>query len=397
MYRPNEAKVKNLKTKDYLGKARLVATADSKNTGVGFAGAERAQALQRADAAKDDRPAENISYAATNLVQRSLTSRAAPRESSAPPAMGRNVFPPTPPPEGDKPAGSRGSTGSAPQQMPHRSASMRNPPSNMQPPPPRGQGDPRPGMLVRSQTDNFGRRGQDPNMMSPRGSYGEPTRAGTVRGSSEPRGASSRQPFPSRSMSQRAPAPAPLFRETTPRARFERDPAEDTVDDVYGLYAQSRQMYGGGRDARGSPYMIDEADEDDYIDETDVGPDDMAGFEPVYNRSPPQSRLQPSMSVRTKRIDMRKIRCKVHANDDTRYIMLQADGPMGVDFGEFESKIREKFAVKSALKIRMRDLEDGDMITMGDQDDLDMLLQSVRTQARKEKSEMGKMEVWVRF
>lgn len=145
--------------------------------------------------------------------------------------------------------------------------------------------------------------------------------------------------------------------------------------------------------------MIDEADEDDYIDETEVGPEDMAGFEPVYNtRSPPQSRMQPSMSVRTKRVEMRKIRCKVHANDDTRYIMLQADGPMGaVDFGEFESKIREKFAVKSALKIKMRDLEDGDMITMGDQDDLDMLLQSVKTHARREKSEMGKMEVWVQF
>lgn len=238
--------------------------------------------------------------------------------------------------------------------------------------------------------------------MSPWGSYGDQqpmdrSRVGSIRGSSEPRaGGSSRQPFPSRSMSQRAPAPAPLFRETTPRARFERDPAEDTVDDVYGLYAQSRQMY-GGRDARGSPYMIDEADEDDYIDETDAGADDMAGFEPVYNRSPPQPRLQPSMSVRTKRVEMRKIRCKVHANEDTRYIMLQANAPLGADFGEFESKIREKFGVKSALKIRMRDPDDGDMITMGDQDDLEMLLQSVRSLAQKERSEMGKMEVWIQF
>lgn len=200
-------------------------------------------------------------------------------------------------------------------------------------------------------------------------------------------------------MSTRAPAPAPLFRETTSRARYERDPAEDTVDDVYGLYAQSREMYGGHRGSiRGSPYMIDEVDEDDYIDETEVGPEDMAGFEPVYsNRSPPQQRMQPAMSIRQKRVELRKVRCKVHANDDTRYIIMQADGPMGVDFGEFESKIREKFAVKSALKIKMRDPEDGDMITMGDQDDLDMLLQSVRAQAKREKSEMGKMEVWIQY
>lgn len=396
-----------MKTKDYLGKARLVATADSSNTGVGFAGAERAQQLQKLDAAKDDRPAENISYAATNLVQRSLTSRVA-RDSSAPPVMGRNVFPPTPPPEGEKPgASSRHSGGASSNQssLPLRSASMRHPPSNMQPPPPRGQAEPMPGMLGRSHTvdaaGNYPRR--EPNMASPRGSYGEPQqyierpRFPTVRGASEPRGA--RQPYPTRSMSTRAPAPAPLFRETTPRARFERDPAEDTVDDLYGLYAQSREMYGArGSQARSSPYMLDEVDEDDYIDETEVGPEDMAGFEPVYsNRSPPQQRLQPAMSMRQKRVEMRKVRCKVHANDDIRYIVMQADGPMGIDFGEFESKIREKFQVKSELKVKMRDIEDGDMITMGDQDDLDMLLQSARAQAKREKSETGKVEVWISY
>ena len=140
--------------------------------------------------------------------------------------------------------------------------------------------------------------------------------------------------------------------------------------------------------------MIEEGDEEDYIDDAEVGPEDMAGFEPVYNtRSPP--RMQHSMSVRQKRVEMKKIRCKVHANEDTRYIVMAADGGTGIDFGEFESKIREKFAVKSALKIKMRDIEDGDMITMGDQDDLDMLLGAVRGQAKREKSEMGKMEVWI--
>ena len=40
VYRPNEAKVRNLKTKDYLGKARLVAASDRSNTFTGFAGSE---------------------------------------------------------------------------------------------------------------------------------------------------------------------------------------------------------------------------------------------------------------------------------------------------------------------------------------------------------------------
>jgi hypothetical protein len=40
VYRPNSAKVKNLKAKDYLGKARLVATSDLSNAYTGFAGPE---------------------------------------------------------------------------------------------------------------------------------------------------------------------------------------------------------------------------------------------------------------------------------------------------------------------------------------------------------------------
>jgi len=40
LYRPNEAKVKNVKAKDYLGKPRLVAASDAQNAFTGFAGTE---------------------------------------------------------------------------------------------------------------------------------------------------------------------------------------------------------------------------------------------------------------------------------------------------------------------------------------------------------------------
>src|SRR5699024_8174765 len=98
VYRPNEAKVKNLKTKDYLGKARLVAASDRNNAFRGFQGSEM-KLMNTVDASKDDRPSEGISYAATNLVQKNLSSRT--RQQSEPP-INRNVFPPTPPPESDK-------------------------------------------------------------------------------------------------------------------------------------------------------------------------------------------------------------------------------------------------------------------------------------------------------
>lgn len=62
-----------------------------------------------------------------------------------------------------------------------------------------------------------------------------------------------------------------------------------------------------------------------------------------------------------------------------------------VQFSEFETRIREKFGFKCPLKMRVQD--DGDMITMVDQEDLDLLLSSAREVARREGSEMGKMEV----
>ena len=40
VYRPNEAKVRNVKAKDYLGKARLVAAADRSDAFTGFTGSE---------------------------------------------------------------------------------------------------------------------------------------------------------------------------------------------------------------------------------------------------------------------------------------------------------------------------------------------------------------------
>ena len=91
---------------------------------------------------------------------------------------------------------------------------------------------------------------------------------------------------------------------------------------------------------------------------------------------------------------MRKIRVKVHANEDTRYIMVNA--PF-VEYDDFESRVREKFHIRGKMKMLMRDFDDepGQMITMADQDDLDVLLNHVKSTARKERSEMGKMEIWI--
>jgi hypothetical protein len=254
-------------------------------------------------------------------------------------------------------------------------------------------------------------------------------RLGTQRTASEPRGPSRgpQQQYLSRNASQRGP---PLFRETTSqhpihKYNFMQDPAEDTVDNVYSMYSNRSPMdqqqqqnlplprKPTTRRMRATPepqpYMIDE--EDEYIDESYISPEEMAAFEPVtmHNSYPKRSSSRSHRS--SKRPDLKRVRIKVHSPDDTRYIMMNISTSMGgnggIDFGEFESKIREKFGVKSQLKIKMREVDSdpessdglptGDMITMGDQDDLEMLLGAVRGVARRERSEMGKMEVWISY
>lgn len=453
--------MKNLKTKDYLGKARLVAASDRANAFTGFQGAEMKKAVT-IETAKDDRPEESISYAATNLVQRNLTSRS--RQQSEPP-MSRNMFPPTPPPEADKPASmvssGPGSNGVGSNAMTGRAASVRNGPGR---PPQRTDTDPyapRMGQLIAGSMDRgtdrpmdrgtdrgmdrpidrgldrmqdrsadgpmdrgFGRplerptdrgterprdrsvdrgvggdratdgtappRGQSPgpgmlrNNMSP---PMERPRLGTMRTASEPRGP------PARQYSQRGPTyRPPLFRETTPQRPFETVQEDAGYDDVYDMYQAPRGLQGVRRaGSKMSRQQRFSNEEDDYA--SDAYEDDSVGeedFEMMGGRMAPPLRTQrPSGSMRggSRRPDIRKIRVKVHADDDTRYIVI---GP-AVEFGDLEGRIREKFGFKSRLKIRMQD--DGDMITMGDQDDLDMLISSAKQIAKKEKSDMGKMEV----
>ncbi|EEH20656.2 hypothetical protein PABG_02887 [Paracoccidioides brasiliensis Pb03] len=359
VYRPSEAKVKNLKTKEYLGKARLVAASDRANAFTGFQGSEIKRNIT--ETARDDRPPESISFAASNLVQKGLTSRGG-RQQSEPP-ISRNMFPPTPPPESEKPP-SVGGGGS-----PSNSSGMS------------GRG-PRPPML---DLDRSAMQSNDSGVMAARQT--ERMRIGTVRTASEPRGPPSRQPSTMRSRDQTS---RPLYRETTRRMQLDTTFAavdEDGYpDEVYNMYANNSRSTGATRDpsmrrARQQPRLVEEADyvSDGYDEES---PDD-AEFEMMGAMPPRSQRRQLS-----RRADIRKIRVKVHASSDVRFIMIGAS----VGYNEFEAKIRDKFGFKQRVRLQMQD--DGDMVTMGDQDDLDMLLTTAKHGARKEGLDMGKIEIW---
>ena len=383
LYRPNEAKVKNLKTKDYLGKARLIATATS-NTSTGFAGAEQRERQILESSAKDDRLPENISYAATNLVNKNLINQRSGREQSAPPTINRNVFPPTPPPEGDKPRSSllsgrnmslrnSGTTG-------HRAAaSMSQSENRPQPLTIRTQALPTPPTSVESRS----------SIPEDKPSH-ERARPPNVRTASEPRGPQSRQKFTERSSSynQQQRSSGPLFGERN-QQQLSNMPEEDNMDDLYGMYSKPLQP------PPKKKHRSKQQQQQEYLDEEDEyinsSPDDasLEAQKRSHSRGPSISSQSSS-----KRTEMRKIRAKVHANEDTRYIMLNAPY---IDYDDFESRVREKFGIKGRMKLLMRDFDDepGQMITMADQDDLDVLLSHVKSTARKERSEMGKMEVWV--
>lgn len=337
VYRPNEAKVRNLKTKDYLGKARLVAASDRANAFTGFAGSE----IKNAGKAeiKDDRPADNISFAATNLVKPGLQSK--------PPALGssngQGVFPPTPPPENDRPG-------------PTRAASVRNGPKPM---PPKLNMD-----QVRGQ-DRY-QKAMSPEEARPR----VPQRSNT---SMSARGYSNRG------------------NERVDRYDRRRSPVDEDAypDDVYDMYSNAGSRNGDNRSQRSRrPTQRYDEDYDEDGSDYDGNSIDEGDFEMMNPRRRTNS-MSGSSRAQSRRPEARKVRIKVHA-EDVRYIMVGT----AVEFPDLVDRIRDKFGIRRRFKIKVRDEDNpSDMITMGDQDDLEMVMINVISVARKQKLEVGKLEV----
>lgn len=294
---------------------------------------------------KDDRPADNISFAATNLVKPGLQSR---RQQSEPPTS-RNVFPPTPPPENDRPT---------------RGASVRNGPKPM------------PAKLnIPSQDSN--RRYEKAS--SPEDGRPRPTRSASA--------------APARSYSQREQMQAPMQRSSPLSRRPTRTIDEDEAypGELYDMY----QNTGGLRTSRGSRRSNRARQQPRYIEEEEEGSEydygslDEAEFEMVSNnRRGPGSGS--GSRAPSRRPEVRKIRVKVHA-DDVRYIMVGT----AIEFPDLVDRVREKFGLRRRFKIKMKDedMPDGDMITMGDADDLEMAIQSATSAAKRQRQEVAKMEV----
>ena len=156
------------------------------------------------------------------------------------------------------------------------------------------------------------------------------------------------------------------------------------------------------RDSRGAR-SIRSRPQQDLIEE-----EDEEGSDPGFNQSdfdmlPPRQQAQQQVQMApmrslsrsrhdsSRRPEIRKVRVLVHGAEDNRYILIGTE----IQFYDFQEKIKEKFQMQKRFKLKIRDddMLDGDMITMGDQDDLEMALMSVKGDARREGADMGKLEV----
>ena len=393
IYRPNAAKVKNLKTKDYLGKARLIASSEQGNIVAGTASADTKANAAAINRGVDDRPLDSISYGASHMVKPNLYSRS--RQQSEPPVH-RNMFPPTPPPDNDpiRPAFMTAST--SPPKTTHslsRTSTFTSSP---------------PSKPLRPEPLNLEAITQ------------EKPRIGTIRTASEPRGPSSRGPHNHRERDHSA-RPR-LFGETTPRRRNSNgedadldeypeqlysldpritrqhgSPQKTRPPQHYSSVTGSQQQRRSGRSKsrqRRAHYSIDEEPSEDAGTASTTS--SLEDYEILHNAGGGLSRpgTQAGGGRGTSRslqyvYRLKDVRVKVHHGDDARFLMLTPD----VAFDSFMDKVREKLHLKGGFKCKIQD--EGDLITMGDKDDWVWAMSSVRKEARAEGVEMGKMEVWV--
>lgn len=422
VYRPNENKVKNAKAKNYLGEARLVAASEAKDAFTGFTGAK----VLGDEIARSSAPAP-MKPQTTTVIPRAAppgSGNNRPVSVSINPKNGGGAFPrrsvrgrppsqilkpvaevPPPMPFNDGygeddllDAYSRGDEdemqGSG---VPRRMQASRikgQSRSNSRQGPARGKN----GAVRRTKSvaSNMTRSTSSGRMRSKyydeddfededeRGSYGsyseeydEEEDEVDDRKSRYVGGKGAKPPPSVRRVKEESPAPQ---RRGTQRGTVTKKPTQGRNDGRNGSISRrnttnSRSL---SREASKRANRYDQ-DEEGYISggysdyDEQYEEDDDAEFEMVTSR---------------KVAEITKVKVKVHS-DDTRVIMVD----FKMTYEKLLDKIQDKLHLREEPRIQFRD-EDGGMVTMTDQDDLDMALLHAQREARKEAWETGRMEVW---
>ncbi|KAF8973170.1 NADPH oxidase regulator NoxR [Flammula alnicola] len=354
LYRPSEKKLKNSVTRDYMGKAKLVASSDSNDLDTAFSGITR--------------------------LKQGISPAGLLRSATVPPVM-----PAMKVDEGPRSAGIERSktTPALPPTSAREPSSNRLPPSNDLPPTSAG--------VTRSNTQIT------PARPSPNASIGGPARGLSIR---RP-GASPNKPNP----------PAPPAKESNARlTEFYDDyldsygseaPPVPTISapppsDRIGAWARSNANpnyppVGVARTGSRS------APNSQYAPSSYGGPGGGSLRRKVTRRNTAraQSRIQSTYEEEEEGyvsgeyedgpFELTLIRIKLHYQDEIRGMTLVPEIP----FPEFMDKVTAKF--QKELSLRFKD-EDGGKVTLRDESDYELAIETARENS-KGKSE-GKLEIW---
>ncbi|KAJ6497766.1 NADPH oxidase regulator NoxR [Mycena sanguinolenta] len=315
LFRPPEKKVENAKTKDYLGKARLIAASDARDTTVGFSGIERLQ---------------------QGITPSGIFIDGPPRSHDGP-SLTRSKT--TPNPVVTKPSG-----------VPARSASIGSGPvrSNTvlntgRPSPNVGIGGPVRGLSVR--------RGGSPltttkPLVGPRPSGKEDDIYADYFKSDEPAPSMLSAPQPERGLvrTRSNASVAPTMSQRSPNARARSGPITNSAPSSYGGGSVRRRLTRRNTSRRIQPKY--EEEEEGYAS----GEDWDGTFELI------------------------KIRVKLHYDDDVRGMALRPDTP----FAEFMKTVTGKFGKNiNELMLKFKD-EDGGKVSLRDESDYDLAIETAR-------------------
>jgi len=357
LYRPSENKLKNAKTKDYLGKAKLVAAADSSDAYTTFTGVTRLQQGITPTGVRVDK--EQRSRSDPNPI-----TIAPPRIETAPPAVPKtdyNQRSPVVPPKGTGEGLAMG-----------RSRSITSPDSG------RPMGLPARGNSLRRAPRADTPPNQDGDAMPP-----PPVKSAPLAGVSQP------QPVASRltevyddlldGYTQSAPAPPmPSIPEENRRIQAWARNANNAPPPLSRNPSRAPSSYGGtsvGAGVRrrgtksGRPYAPSRSVSRIM---SSYGEEDEGYRSGEYDEA----------------YELSRIRVKIHYREDIRGMAIEP----GMPFDEFVDRLTAKFdRVFEDVVLRFKD-DDGAKVNMRDESDYELAVETARENA-KGRSE-GKIEVW---
>lgn len=369
LYRPSEKKLKNSVQRDYMGKAKLVASTDTSDVVTTFTGVARLKAGISPSGLYLDRP---------DLLESTASNSNLLRSATVPPVM-----PALKPSEGPRSAGiERSKTTANTTASPARDAGRA--------PSPKGAG-PAGGGIARSNTQIT------PARASPNAGIGGPVR-----------GLSVRRPAASPNNPASAAPPVP-GKDSDPRLTEFYD---DYIDSYGGEEAPPALPTAGGSDRVGTwarnnanpNYPPNGRTGSRSAPGSQYAPSSYGGTgsirRKVTRRNNPRasSRIQSTYEEEEEGyvsgeyddgpFELALIRVKLHYQDDIRGMTLAPDIP----FAEFMDKVTAKFGKDvNGLGLKFKD-EDGGKVTLRDESDFELAIETAR-ESSKGKSE-GKLVIW---